>query len=155
LPYIYCDSKLCTGCRTCELVCVGFHDRLSNPKASRIRVIRSEPASDVAITCRQCENAPCMMACPVSAIRKLKSGLVEVVDARCIGCGACAEACPFGAIWLHPVTKTALKCDLCGGDPQCVKQCMPVALSLTTPEQVAEKTRLDEARRMSKIKQKV
>lgn len=155
MPYIYCDPELCTGCRTCELVCVGFHDRIFNPKASRIRVVRTEPASDIAITCRQCEDAPCMRACPVSAIRKLKSGLVEVDDTRCIGCGACAEACPFGAIWLHPARRKAIKCDLCGGDPQCVKQCMPVALKLMTPEQVAGDKRLVEARRRGQPKQRM
>jgi len=39
----------------------------------------------------------------------------------------------------------AIKCDLCGGDPECVKQCAPKALELMTSEQVAEKKRLEHA----------
>ncbi len=134
---MYCDPKLCTGCRACELVCVGFHERVFNPKIARIRVVRSEPASDITITCHQCEDPPCVKVCPAGAIRKLKSGLVEVIDARCVGCGVCAEACPFGAIWLHHERGKATKCDLCGGDPQCIKHCVPGALKLTAPEGVA------------------
>jgi len=97
--------------------------------------VRREPATDFAIACHQCENPPCAAVCPVGAIRKLRSGLVEVDAARCIGCGACVEACPFGAITV--VNGKAVKCDLCGGDPACVKQCMPGALKLATPAQVA------------------
>ncbi len=146
VSYIYCDPQKCTGCRVCELVCVGFHDRISNPKAARIRVVRSEPAFDVALTCRQCANAPCMAACPTGAIFTLKGGLVEVKSAHCIGCGACVEACPFGAIVLF--NGKAIKCDLCGGDPQCVKQCVPGAIKLVTSEQVVAEKRLGTAKQV-------
>ena len=139
MPYVYCDPQLCTGCRTCELVCPSVHERVFNPRLSRIHVVRLEPAIDVAITCRQCENAPCVAVCPVGALRKSRTGLVEVIVERCIGCGLCSEACPFGVIQLY--NGKAIKCDLCGGDPACVKRCTPGALKLISPEELASEKR--------------
>jgi len=46
-----------------------------------------------------------------------------VDETLCIGCGACVEACPFGAMSLHPDTGLAMVCDLCGGEPKCVERC--------------------------------
>ena len=45
-------------------------------------------------------------------------------EEKCIGCLACVDACPFGAIQINP-DGDVLKCDLCGGDPVCVKYCPP------------------------------
>lgn len=139
MPYLYCDPQLCTGCRACELVCSSVRERAFNPRMSRIRVLRLEPAIDFAITCRQCENAPCIAVCPSGALQKSRTGVVEVIAERCIGCGACSEACPFGAIQL--LDGKAIKCDLCGGDPACVKRCPPGALKLVSPGQIAGEKR--------------
>jgi Fe-S-cluster-containing dehydrogenase component len=46
----------------------------------------------------------------------------------CIGCAACVDACPFGMAALHPETGVAILCDLCGGDPACVKRCATGAI---------------------------
>ena len=46
----------------------------------------------------------------------------------CIGCAACVDACPFGMAALHPESGLALICDLCGGDPACVKRCATGAI---------------------------
>ncbi|MDI6819838.1 MAG: 4Fe-4S dicluster domain-containing protein [Candidatus Hodarchaeaceae archaeon] len=139
MPYVFCDPEKCTGCRACELVCSGSHERVFGPGRARIRVVREEPAVDIAITCRQCSNPPCAKVCPVNAIRKLRTGLVEVDSGRCIGCALCVEACPFGAISL--LDGKAIKCDLCGGSPACVKQCMPGALRFVAPERIAAEKR--------------
>jgi len=64
-----------------------------------------------------------MGSCPVNAIQKNKQGLVEIVEPECTGCGTCIDACPAGAIKLHPELGKALKCDLCGGNPNCVAYC--------------------------------
>ncbi len=50
-------------------------------------------------------------------------GVVVIDEQKCIGCKQCVQACPFGAIQMHPVTKKAIKCDLCGGKPKCVEIC--------------------------------
>lgn len=141
---MYCDAKLCTGCRACELVCSGAQERVFNPSKARIRVVRMEPTLDVAIVCPQCENPPCALACPTGAIRKLRTGVVEVDASRCVGCSVCVEACPFGAVTV--VEGKAIKCDLCRGDPACVKQCTPGALRFVERVQVAQMRRLASVR---------
>jgi Fe-S-cluster-containing hydrogenase component 2 len=128
-------GKDCTGCTICSLACAYAHDHEFNPAYGRIWVVKRQPATDYPVVCMQCAKPPCLNACRVGAITKREDGLVVVDAARCIGCGACVEACPFGAITV--VNGKAVKCDLCGGDPACVKQCMPEALKLATPAQVA------------------
>ncbi|MCD6323879.1 MAG: 4Fe-4S binding protein, partial [Desulfurococcales archaeon] len=54
---------------------------------------------------------------------------------RCIGCRECAYACPFGAINLNMVAMP-IKCDLCGGDPECVKVCPHDALIFGEEDEV-------------------
>jgi Fe-S-cluster-containing hydrogenase component 2 len=87
--------------------------------------------------------------CPTKAItRNEKADIVIVSEAKCIGCGACVEACPFGAIWLHPDKKVAIKCDLCKA---CVSRCPTNALSVVTSEQFATKKRADLVGRLKPI----
>jgi Fe-S-cluster-containing hydrogenase component 2 len=84
------------------------------------------------VVCTQCENAFCMHSCPVEAIsRQADTGAVIVDKDKCISCGDCVEACPDGMIKLDAQEK-ADKCDLCGGDPLCVRYCTPGALKLVT-----------------------
>ena len=49
---------------------------------------------------------------------------IRVLNEKCTGCKLCIKACPFGAIQVGP-NREILKCDLCGGDPECVKYCQP------------------------------
>ena len=47
-----------------------------------------------------------------------------IVDrAKCISCGKCINACPGTVPYLHPGDNKAVICNLCGGDPECVKVC--------------------------------
>lgn len=54
-------------------------------------------------TCMQCENPPCTWVCPVSATFRTEDGVVFVDENRCIGCGYCMIACPYGARYIVPV----------------------------------------------------
>jgi carbon-monoxide dehydrogenase iron sulfur subunit len=126
----------CTGCRACEVACVVTHEGVFGRAASRIKVIKREPVGlDHPNVCRVCAHPPCVEACPVEALRqdgadrdRPTTGAVILWEEKCIGCGACVEACPFGAAGLHPQTELALICDLCGGDPACVKRCATGAI---------------------------
>lgn len=121
------DSRFCDGCGICELVCSLSKTGSVNPLLARLRVHRSrDPGPTRVAICRHCTTPLCQEACPVPGAMYLdmKTGAVVVDPKTCIGCLACLDACPFGAIWLGP-GREVLKCDLCGGDPLCVKYCPP------------------------------
>jgi len=64
------------------------------------------------------------MACPVGAIALNERTGAWVVDVEeCIGCSDCVEACPYEAIFVHEELEVSLKCDLCGGGPECAAMC--------------------------------
>jgi Fe-S-cluster-containing hydrogenase component 2 len=72
-----------------------------------------------------------MEACPVNALTwNNETGAIIVDEDNCVGCRVCTIACPIGGISIDPTTKTAFKCDLCGGDPECVKICELEAIKL-------------------------
>jgi len=120
----------CTACRTCELACSFRHGRPQEPAVPRIRAfdMGGEPRN-VVLTCFQCDDAACVRVCPVAALsRDERTGAVVVAEERCIGCGSCVVACPFGQIEVDPRTDHAFKCDLCGGSPACAAFCPTKAL---------------------------
>ena len=87
--------------------------------------------------CMQCDSPPCVSVCPVSATDKSEDGVVLVDADRCIGCGYCVVACPYGARYIVPSGETtpagesgvADKCTFCyhritrGQQPACVQVC--------------------------------
>jgi len=79
--------------------------------------------------CNQCANPPCVQVCPVGATFKTYDGVILVDSEYCIGCEYCIQACPYGARFLHPKTRTAEKCTFCyhriikGLAPACVEVC--------------------------------
>jgi carbon-monoxide dehydrogenase iron sulfur subunit len=85
--------------------------------------------------CRLCQRAPCLVACPAGALSRSGTTAAILVDpGKCIGCYACLDACPFGVVTLHPETGEILICDLCGGDPACVKRCATGAIAYTATD---------------------
>ena len=79
--------------------------------------------------CNQCDKPPCVQVCPVGATYQAPDGVSLVDRSWCIGCGYCIMACPYGARYFHPVTKTADKCTFCyhrinkGLKAACVQAC--------------------------------
>ena len=51
------------------------------------------------------------------------AGVVVVDSSICTGCGECITACPLHALSLDEEKPVVFKCELCGGDPECVKWC--------------------------------
>ena len=124
------DYSKCTGCRLCEIVCSIKKNGAVNPTRARITVIKWEPICvETPMLCQQCDSAPCIAVCPVKALaRDEEIGRVTIDYDLCIGCKFCVAACPFGAMGVDPVARKVIKCDLCDGDPTCVKFCETKAL---------------------------
>jgi Fe-S-cluster-containing hydrogenase component 2 len=122
--WIVRDYLKCSGCRKCEIACSLFHENKIWPEASRIRVFMLVPGAEVPHFCVQCEDYPCVESCPVDALSVSKETEAVLVDKeKCTGCGICIDACPGKVPHLHPSENYAVICDLCGGEPQCVKVC--------------------------------
>lgn len=144
------DYERCTGCRLCELVCAVKHDHVSNPTRSRIRIIKWESEGIyVPMSCQQCEDAPCVIGCPAKALsRNMDMERVEIDYEKCIGCRTCVSVCPFGAMHFVAADRKVIKCDLCDGDPQCVRFCDMKAVKLVDAGDVSLETGREAAKRL-------
>ena len=124
------DPDLCTGCRSCEMVCSLWHDEKCGPSYSRVQVAQwGEVRVNLPVVCQSCKDPSCEKACPTTARHRIElTGAVITDPLVCVGCKSCVYACPFGAPAVHPDNKRLMTCDLCDGDPECVKVCTTGAL---------------------------
>jgi anaerobic carbon-monoxide dehydrogenase iron sulfur subunit len=129
-------SESCTGCRICEAMCSFAHGSGLNPIRARLRILREdEYGRDLPAICHHCEDPPCAKACPSEAVfRDPETGAVLVREEECIGCLACVDACPHGAISWDDERQAIVKCDLCRGHPTCVASCPKGALKYEPPD---------------------
>lgn len=144
---IVIDIEKCLGCRSCQVRCAVAHSRskelfaavLERPvPRARVRVEAVDGLA-VPLQCRHCEDAPCVRVCPSRALEKTGADEpVSIEERRCIGCGLCVIACPFGVIEMGTAGTGVVHCDLCverlrsGGIPACVEGCPTKALRFTT-----------------------
>lgn len=129
------DPEKCTGCRLCEVVCSMYHEKTINPYRARIRVVKWEAVGIyVPMVCQHCESPVCEAVCPMNAIqRDPNTGAMVINYDRCIGCKMCVLSCPLGGVSVDPKTRKVVKCDLCGGNPQCVRFCETKAVDFLEP----------------------
>lgn len=128
------DESICTGCQNCMFACTLTKDGVACPELARIQLnVRWINQPRVAAQpCNQCVDPQCMRYCPTKAIKVDEITGARVIDeALCIGCQACIQSCPYEIprIRFDRVKKKAIKCDLCGGSPACVKACQTGALT--------------------------
>ena len=146
-PFIAVNHSVCTGCRTCEVVCSLYHFGECNPERSAIRVIRREKGGLVLalpLVCQQCEQASCLEACPTEAIRRGREGTPIIFDRKkCTECGMCSEACPAGCISLDQQSDGLISCDLCQGLPQCISLCHSHCLTLEDGDETGNPKRVE------------
>jgi len=69
--------------------------------------------------------------CPVGAMHKEADGTVKCDGGKCIVCKMCVNALPLGNVSFSASARKIIKCELCGGDPQCAKYCPSGALCYT------------------------
>jgi carbon-monoxide dehydrogenase iron sulfur subunit len=115
------DLSKCSGCRRCEVNCSFFRTGKTGRALSRIRVMKVEGTGiDFPVLCQLCKERPCTR-CPRDAIHIGDLGQIIVSPTLCNACGSCERSCPIGAIELYQ--EIPYVCDLCGGDPRCIKEC--------------------------------
>jgi Fe-S-cluster-containing hydrogenase component 2 len=115
------DLAKCSGCSRCEVHCSFFHSGKIGRSGARIKVVKIEDIGiDYPVVCQQCRERYCAK-CPEKAIEIGSLGQVVVSPTLCTACGTCEVMCPIGAIELYE--EIPLVCDLCGGDPRCIRAC--------------------------------
>ncbi|MEW6323968.1 MAG: NAD(P)-binding domain-containing protein [Nitrospirota bacterium] len=94
------DQDKCVRCDYCVKACEAVHAD-GQTRIKRVGIIHANLL--VPNSCRHCENPLCMTDCPPGdAIVRDPRGEVYIRD-NCIGCGKCAENCPYGNIFMvHP-----------------------------------------------------
>lgn len=128
------DLDTCVGCHACVISCKewntgGFPAPLSDsdpygkePSGAFLNRVHSyeiegeRGARTVYFpkSCLHCEDAACVSVCPTGAsYKREEDGIVLVDEERCIGCGLCAWACPYGAREMDSIGGVMKKCTLC------------------------------------------
>ena len=153
------DASKCVGCFACSVACMDQHDIDIQREGVMLRRVVDVERCDadeveiahVSLACMHCEDAACIDACPARAlVRDVATGAVIVRHERCIGCHACAMACPFG-VPRFGADGTMLKCDECyartmfGLNPACVDICPGGALTFEDPNDAMARKQLRSA----------
>ena len=136
------DLDVCVGCHACVISCKewntgGYGAALSDQHPygadisgtflNRIHTFEVVPEGGEIVgesgearivhfpkSCLHCEDAPCVTVCPTGASYKRSAdGIVLVEEDKCIGCGLCAWACPYGAREMDLAAGVMKKCTLC------------------------------------------
>ncbi len=142
------DQDKCIGCHACSTACKSENEvplSVNRTYVKQVEVgIFPEVSRHFQVTrCNQCEDAPCVPVCPVTAMFKRPDGIVDFDRDVCIGCKACMTACPYDAIHISPSSNSAEKCNFCahridqGMEPACVVVCPEEAIivgNLNDPE---------------------
>ena len=129
---LFIDPGRCIGCQACVAAC---RECDSHRGKSMIHLDYLDPGSSAAAmptVCMHCQDpvAPCAEVCPADAILVDDNGVVlSAAKDRCIACGNCVHACPFGVPKLDVLEALQYKCDLCydrtsqGRAPMCATVC--------------------------------
>jgi Fe-S-cluster-containing dehydrogenase component len=133
------DNRRCIGCHACSVACKAEHEVPLGVARTWVKYVENgqfpETRRSFQVTrCNHCEDAPCVEICPTTALYRRRDGIVDFDGARCIGCKACLQACPYDALYIDPSTETAAKCNFCahrvevGLEPPCVTVCPTQAI---------------------------
>ena len=131
-------EHLCIDCERCKAACVKTNHVPEYGFRTTILEKRRSLGDDkferlfTPVLCNHCNKPPCVRVCPTTATYKdEKTGIVRMINDRCIGCKTCMAACPYNARYFKEEARTVDKCDFCFQSrlskgvmtPACVEAC--------------------------------
>jgi len=133
------DHESCVGCHACTTACKSENEvplsvTRTYVKYADVGIFPQARRAFQVTRCNQCEDPPCTIACPTTAMHQRPDGIVDFDKSICIGCKACIASCPYDAIFINPEDHSAEKCNFCahrldvGLEPACVVVCPTEAL---------------------------
>jgi Fe-S-cluster-containing hydrogenase component 2 len=126
-------SDKCNGCKECEKACVKAHPSSVASGRPRLKIEQDKSKKYKMTACLHCETCPPSDLCPSALFEFHADGKYWTLDEqRCFACMSCLPVCPVGGVFFEGQfgVETAYICDLCGGDPACIKVCPKGALTL-------------------------
>ena len=141
------DYNLCINCRACEVACKEENNIDLGAKNHRLWIQEeNEPSGDfwdldrsknyfIQLQCQECEDAPCLKACPNRAIYKDDNGIIRLHDEKCDLSLNCIKACPYNARYVDEKQKITDKCIFCA-DTRLAKGLDTTACQITCPAKV-------------------
>jgi len=143
--YFFIDPNRCIGCQSCLHACTECDTHRGESMIHLEYVDRAASVQTVPVVCMHCEQPTCAEVCPADAIKRTADGIVQSArKPRCIACGNCVVACPFGVPELYEDRKIMMKCDMCydrtsvGKKPMCATVCPSQALFFGTKEEIEQ-----------------
>ncbi|OEF95921.1 4Fe-4S dicluster domain-containing protein [Desulfuribacillus alkaliarsenatis] len=149
------DVSKCTACRACSVACkqwkdlpaeitpfTGEYQSHTDLSPKTYNVLRMSERMEGSVfhwdflkfQCMHCGDAACVKACPKEALTKSSNGVISLNEDKCVGCGYCAQYCPFGVPKIDEGAEKTTKCNLCedriaqGMTPSCAQTCTADAI---------------------------
>lgn len=146
----YFNERACSGCRACQTACKDRNDLAAGELYRHVGTYQTGTFPNATMyhyskTCNHCDDPACVAACPTGAMYKADDGTVQHDDELCIGCGSCANSCPYEVPIVKEAEKLAGKCDSCkpfrdaGLNPVCVDACNMRALEFGDVDELSAK----------------
>lgn len=144
----YFNQAACVGCRTCQMACKDKNDLnvgllLRRVTSYEVGEFPNPGTYHYSGACNHCQAPACVEVCPAGATYiNAEDGTIQHDATKCIGCGYCVSACPYGHPSIDEELNIARRCDACielratGEQPACVSACPMRALEFGPIEEL-------------------
>lgn len=114
------DTSMCLGCNACSVECkrnngvpVGQGIAWTKIEEREYGKYPQTAKYFLKSSCKHCTESSCVNVCPTGAISKPDGVHVAINQDWCIGCGYCAQACPFHVPHFGEPKGSSQKCVFC------------------------------------------